>query len=226
MLWGPSHSGKTSVCLYLSKKALEQGKNVLYWDTEGSVENHNNNTEHVRALIEASEKNGSDFIVSEEVPRPEEFLSFLDEVEQMIVDQDIEVLIIDSIVMPFIDMQSNRRASHFKTVFKKLDRITSAHNLVTVTTTHLSTRTMAQDYDFDFDRTVNTPLGGRSLLHVPDVKYYIEDYGDGNNPGKAGINKTDENGKPKRLRCILNVEDKTEQLAYIVNGEDILEVQN
>lgn len=208
LVWGGSHSGKTSICLYVAKEALSKGMNTLYWDTEDGVKNHKKNTEHIDSLIRAKDSGDSQLFMSEEVPSPEQFLEKLDEVEDMIQKQDIEVLIIDSIILPFIDMHSKKRASKFKTVFKALNRITNQYNLMTVVTTHVSSSSKTGEGFNGVE--VNRPVGGNSMLHMSDIKLYVEELGDPNST------------EDDRKRLVCNIDDQKKELVELVQGSKVI----
>jgi RecA/RadA recombinase len=211
LLWGKSYSGKTALSMYISKQALSNNENVLYWDTEGGLRKHDQNTEHVSALKKESQ-DGGELVLSQDIPDEDNYKQKIDEMEEVIKSEDISLAVIDSIIFPVIDMDPRTRSSLFKTIFRKFSRIASQNNTALLITTHVSTTNMNKIDKKGLNKTIDRPIGGNSMLHMSDTQLYIDDL------GKAKDQNDD------RKRVLYSIEDEISEKFQICRSEQILQL--
>jgi len=91
-IYGPAGSGKTNVVLILSKNVLEQGKKVIFIDTESSF-----SIERFKQIGGINEKNFDSLVIF----KPKEFKDQKDLIYELndILDSNVGLVVVDSISM-------------------------------------------------------------------------------------------------------------------------------
>lgn len=213
LLWGKSLSGKTSLSLLFSKKALENGFNVFYADTEGSWHGHaQGKVGHIDGIAEA-EKEGGNIWLTQEIPEPEDYLDWIDDLGEEVRNRDIDLLVIDSLILPVIDLHPQKVSSKFRSILKRLKKIAVSNDAAIIVTTHAVSET---DNNLIEDKEIVKPRGGNAISHGTDSKIFIE------NPGTANTEKT--SGSDPQKRIIWDANWHTSILAEIVPGKEIIKV--
>ncbi|ABO35294.1 DNA repair and recombination protein RadB [Methanococcus maripaludis C5] len=89
-IYGPPGVGKTNICILSMLKAIENGKNVVYIDTEGSLS--------IERIKQLSEQDSDELLKSIIIYEPSSFEEQSEALEKIFFLENIGLIVIDGIV--------------------------------------------------------------------------------------------------------------------------------
>lgn len=157
IIYGDSLTGKTYICTWLSDKAINKGKNVLYIGTENKFSDriYSWSKKGFFDLDEFLSNNSFHFCNPSNLG---EFRGLINKLDKIVEENNIDVLIVDTIINPYNEINhSKKRAKKVGKAMTRLRNLTKEYNLLTV----ISTQSWK-------DNTREKPRGGKSLLYDSD----------------------------------------------------------
>lgn len=194
LIYGDSLSGKTAFCLKVCKESLMKRKDakVLYIDTEDKVTGRLQKASFTIDVANLSER----FFLTVEMNQ-KEFENMMKGLDAFIEKNNISILVVDSIVSPFLDIEHpKQRTSRMKNVMKIIKTLTQKYSLISLVTTHVY-----KNYSNSSNPGVAVPIGGGGVNFYSDEKIQLKFTA--NNPLK---------------RIIKNVVDNNETIVEIEAG--------
>jgi DNA repair protein RadA len=142
IIFGANKTGKTQLCHQLSVQAYHKSFKLIYLDTENTFR-----PERIRVLAKTqeleSEKILKNILVSKILSNPA-FLLKLNEIEDIIKQNNIKILIIDSInnyyrfELSDKEVSSFRAKTRFLKILEKINNLTRKYNLITILTAQVA----------------------------------------------------------------------------------------
>ncbi len=169
-IYGPAGVGKTQWAMTQAIIAMKEWDcSVGYIDSEGAFEYSRFNS-----LGKYYDVNVNSRIFVSNVNNFDELEHSLDKFEEIIIDKNIRILIIDSIIDPLktqypiagedlANLQPRQR--HLKTVVDKLKTLAKMYNMIILYTNQIRA---------DFEKGI-TPQGGNVLSHASDIRIELKE---------------------------------------------------
>ena len=171
VVFGENKTGKTQLCHQLSVQSFLKSQRLIYLDTENTFR-----PERIRELADSNNLDGEKAlknILVSKIMSNIAFLLKLNEVENIIENNKIKMLIVDSINNYYRFERGDKGISFFKArttflrILEKINDLTQKHNLITILTAQVAP-------NFDENAIVREiPVGMQYLNHFFSEFLYL-----------------------------------------------------
>ena len=171
VVFGANKTGKTQLCHQLSVQSFRRSQRLIYLDTENTFR-----PERIRELADSNNLDGEKALKSilvSKIMSNTAFLLKLNEVENIIENNKIKMLIVDSINNYYRFERGDKGVSFFKAkatflrILEKINDLTQKHNLITILTAQVAP-------NFDEKAIIKEiPVGMQYLNHIFSEFLYL-----------------------------------------------------
>ena len=142
VVFGANKTGKTQLCHQIAVQCIRQSQRVIYLDTENTFR-----PERIRELAVSNGLDGEEVlknILVSKIMSNTAFLLKLNKVKETIENNNIKMLIVDSVNNYYRLERSDKDVSFFKTrttflkILEKISELTKEHNLITILTAQVA----------------------------------------------------------------------------------------